>query len=358
MEFTSEDAAPVAFAAPADELEYAIEARSGEGRAEDRLVRRWLRPGATREQVEGEGFVGTLFLPPGGPGVGVLIVPGSTGRAAIEPLGALLASRGYSTLVAAYMEERGLPGSLREIPLEVITRALDALTADGRSRGSNVGVIGVSVGTQGALAALALEQPANVRCAIALAPASVIWQALSSHGPPPKTAAFSRGGEPLPWLAMHGERVVPEVVKHALLDRLSRHPRPKALHLRQTYEPSLADTNAAERAAIPVERIPCPLMLVSGEDDQMWPGAEMAEGIARRRQGSAAGAGDRYLRFPDAGHFVRPPVIPTTVHWNDAFVSGGTAAGDARMYAEAWRALLDFLGDHLGAADPDGERGP
>jgi len=49
----------------------------------------------------------------------------------------------------------------------------------------------------------------------------------------------------------------------------------------------------------------------------------------------------------DAGHFIRPPVTPTTVPWNDALVSGGTAAGNAHTQAEKWRALRGFLAAHL-----------
>ena len=48
--------------------------------------------------------------------------------------------------------------------------------------------------------------------------------------------------------------------------------------------------------------------------------------------------------FPDAGHFLRPPITPTTVPWNDDLVSGGTAEGNARAQAEGWNAILPFLG--------------
>ena len=142
---------------------------------------------------------------------------------------------------------------------------------------------------------------------------------------------------------MHGERLLPEMVKHALLDRFSRHPRPHALHMLPAYAPSLRKKVEVEGASIPVERIECPLLLLSGEDDQVWPAAEMAEAIAERRRDAGVGARDSILVFPDAGHFLRPPITPTTVPWTDELVSGGSAEGNARAQAEGWNAILSFL---------------
>lgn len=113
------------------------------------------------------------------------------------------------------------------------------------------------------------------------------------------------------------------------------------------YEPSLDKTEDVERATIPVEEIACPLLLACGEDDQMWPGARMAAAIAQRRGAAGVGAEDVMLSFADAGHFIRPPVTPTTVPWNDALVSGGTAAGNARAQSETWKTMLSFLDTHL-----------
>jgi hypothetical protein len=78
----------------------------------------------------------------------------------------------------------------------------------------------------------------------------------------------------------------------------------------------------------------------------------MADAIAQRRRAAGVDEADVLLSFPDAGHFVRPPVTPTTVPWNGALVSGGTASGNARAQAEAWSALLSFLDRHLRSTPP------
>ena len=346
MEFASEDEPPVAFVAPPDSLRYELTARSVAGSETVELIRRWATPGCSSTTLSGRGFTGTLFLPEGDRRSAVLVVPGSTGTAAMEPLGALLASRGHAAFVAAYMQEEGLPAALEEIPVEVVGAALAALRAETGAR--RTAVLGASVGTQGTLAALALGA-ATADCAAAIAPSSVIWQALpASGGRPPSKAAWSHAGESLPWLPIHGERLLPEIVKHSLVKRFSRHPSPSALHMLRAYEPSLGRADEVERATIPVERIACPLFLACGEDDQMWPSARMAAAIAERRSTAGVGADDVTLSFPGGGHFIRPPVTPTTVPWNDALVSGGTPAGSARAQSETWRQLLSFLKRHLG----------
>ncbi|MQA74710.1 MAG: hypothetical protein GEU88_10290 [Solirubrobacterales bacterium] len=350
MEFASDDEAPVAFVAPAGRLEYVLEARSSGESVSARIVRRWMADGVRREQVRGDGFSGALFLPAGDDAApGVLLVPGSTGVGALEPEAALLASRGYCALVAGYMQEEGLPSSLREIPVETLLAATRALAAHERVDAERIGWVAASVGTQGALAALALADAPQVRCAVAIAPSSVIWQALPENGRPPKTAAWAHGGEALSWLPIHGERLIPEIVRHKILERFSRHPRPSALHMRPAYEPALRDRDAVAQASIPVERVDCPLLLVAGDADEMWPASEMSESIVERRRSHGVGSEDRHLRFADAGHFIRPPITPTTIPWSTDLVSGGTARGNAHAQAAAWAARLEFLAQHLGS---------
>src|SRR5215212_8312123 len=120
--------------------------------------------------------------------------------------------------------------------------------------GERVGVLCASVGSEGALAALSEIEDLSTRAVVAIAPSSVIWQAIA-EGRPPKKSSWALGGKPLPWVPIHGERLIPELVKNALLKGLSRHPRPSALHLRSAYSTGLHDRGAVEKAEIHVERI-------------------------------------------------------------------------------------------------------
>jgi dienelactone hydrolase len=246
-----------------------------------------------------------------------------------------------------YMGLEELPKTLCEMPLEALAAGIHGLSAHPSVDSRHVGVLCASVGTEGTLAALSeIDGLGETRAVVAIAPSSVIWQALA-EGRPPKKSSWTLDGEPLPWVPMRGERLVPELIKNALLKGLSRHPRPSALHLRSAYCAGLKDRAAVEKAEIRVERIEAPILFVSGKDDQMWPAAEMVAALMRRRaQGRRFS--DRHLSFAEAGHIIRPPITPTTVTWTEDLYSGGTPEGNARASAEAWAAILRFVDEHLG----------
>jgi uncharacterized protein len=80
------------------------------------------------------------------------------------------------------------------------------------------------------------------------------------------TPSFALNGEPLPFVP------VPWSAVPALIKR----------DLRGAYEAMLTDEEAVERAAIPVERINGPILVLSATRDQFWPSMEMSEAIVER----------------------------------------------------------------------------
>jgi dienelactone hydrolase len=348
MRFVSEDVAPSMFAAPRDQLEFTFTAEAGGETASGVAVRRWSGLGVTRSEIRGDGFVGFLFEPArDGPHPAVALIPGTTGAQLMEPTAALLASRGYAAMVVGYMGLESLPKTLCEMPLETLAAGIRRLSAHPSVDGERVGVYCASVGAEGALAALSEIEGLGTQAVVAIAPSSVIWQA-KSEGRPPKKSSWTLGGKPLPWVPLHGERLVPELIKNALLKRLSRHPRPSALHLRSAHSAGLRDRSAVENAEIRVERIEAPILFVSGSDDQMWPAAEMVAALMRRRA-QARRPSDQHLNLAEAGHIIRPPFTPTTVTWIEDLYSGGTPEGNAKASVKAWAEILRFLDEHLGA---------
>jgi pimeloyl-ACP methyl ester carboxylesterase len=231
------------------------------------------------------------------------------------------------------------------MPLETLAAGIRRLIAHPAVDNNRVGVLCASVGAEGALAALSEIEDLGVRAVVAISPSGVIWQGMA-EGRPPKKSSWTLGGEPLPWVPMHGERLVPELIKNQLLKKLSRHPRPSALHLRSAYATGLRDNEAAEKAAIRAERIDAPILFLSSDDDQMWPGSEMAAALMRRRA-RAGRSEDRHRSFADAGHIIRPPITPTAITWTEGLYSGGTPEGCASANTEAWSEILQFLDEHL-----------
>ena len=119
----------------------------------------------------------------------------------------------------------------------------------------------------------------------------------------------------------------------------------------------MRDAAAVERAAIPVERIQGPVLLVSGTDDTLWPGTWMADQVMERLRAHGHPYPFTHLAYPDAGHLVAEmvPGIPATV--SDAVHPvrklrtsfGGTARGTAHGRAAAWPRIVQFLKEHLDA---------
>jgi BAAT / Acyl-CoA thioester hydrolase C terminal len=79
----------------------------------------------------------------------------------------------------------------------------------------------------------------------------------------------------------------------------------------------------------------------------MWPAAMMAKALIDRRRDRGRHDADHVLVLAGAGHFIRPPITPTTVDRNDALIAGGTPDGSARAQRIAWDTTLDFLRSRL-----------
>jgi hypothetical protein len=83
------------------------------------------------------------------------------------------------------------------------------------------------------------------------------------------------------------------------------------------------------------------LLLLAGEDDQVWPAGEMAQAVLARRGRQHA---DRLVTYPHTGHIsLRPPGVPTTVLRSGELAFGGTAAGFSDAMQAAWPEILRFL---------------
>ena len=339
---TSDARPAVRFTDPVDEWVCTAEASCG-GQTARTTVRRRFGSGGSVRELSGDRWRLSVW-PASGRAPGVLLVPGFAGIGPMAPRAALLASHGYSTAVLGYMQEPGLPQSLKQIPVEVFAEAAAAFSAMDEVDGDRIVVWAQSVATELALTALSGPNPPPVRGVVAISPSDVVWQALGHGGPPPKASSLTRAGVDLPWVPMRGERLVGQVLRHALLRRLpGGASRSTAMRLDVAY----SDRNAARAtdAAIPVERIDAPMLLIAGDADVMWPSVSMAAALAARRGHRPT---DRLLVLPGTGHFVSPPATPTTVDRNADLVSGGTPEASARGQRAAWDAALAFLRDVTG----------
>jgi dienelactone hydrolase len=275
---------------------------------------------------------------PAGPGPHpAMIVLGGSGGGADHARAALYASHGFAALALAYFGPPGLPATLAKIPLEYIGDAIDYALATIRPPGDFLAVEGISRG--GELALLTGATFERVRAVIGVMASGLVMGALGDDPSP----AWTFGGKPVPDL-FDGNPCV---------DWSGVDP---AVSLVPGYLAAMRDAASVERAAIPVERINGPVLLVSGKDDRLAPRFALAE-IARQRLVSHNHPWPfAHLSYDDAGHTIAPPYIPTTegsfIHpiTKEVLALGGTAEGRAHANEDWWPKALAFLSE---AAEAD-----
>jgi uncharacterized protein len=177
-----------------------------------------------------------------------------------------------------------------------------------------------------------------VAAAVAMVPSGVVWGGLTKDRAD-DLIAWTRGGEPVrPLRASPGQRAAPAF-------------RDGAIVLTPSFEARLAAASPDELAAaeIPVEQCGGPVLLLSAEDDALWPSVALAEVAVRRGREHGAAHPVRHRRYPDAGHmFTRPagfPIPASAEHpvTGELIAYGGTPAGNAHASTDSWAEILAFL---------------
>jgi uncharacterized protein len=173
---------------------------------------------------------------------------------------------GHPVLCLAYFGIEGLPHSLEKIPLEYFEHAFDWLS---RQPGviNEYAIIGCSKG--GELALLLASRYSQVKAVVASVPSHVVWQGIPNSFPmSPLGSSWSYAGKDLPFVPL---RLSPAMILSLMTFRF-----------RKAYEYALLNQERVEQAAIQVEKIGGPILLISGREDTMWPSTPMCEKIVSR----------------------------------------------------------------------------
>ena len=255
------------------------------------------------------GIYGNLYLPKhtAGRRPAVLVFSGSGGGLTTRMAAALLAAHGYPSLALAYFKAPGLPQTLRDIPLEYFTSALEVLRAQPGVDPDHVLVAGESRGGEAALL-LGAHFPQLVSGVIAGVPSSVVHPGLPDAIRP----AWTLRDRPLPAVS--------------------------------PSEVGLPTPPGKARAVIPVERIRGPILLTCGEQDVVWPSCGYVDAITARLRAHRFAHPVTALRYRDAGHLIGGLTAYYGSMTDDALTStGGTVAAAQAAQADAHAKLLAFL---------------
>ncbi len=351
MRFATANATPDIYVPPPGPSAIALEASVDGTVLTKTLVRRSMAPDVSVHDVHGDGVIGRLFLPAGdGAVAGVVLFGGSEGGIDSEHSNAaLLASRGFAALIVGYFGTDGLPAVLASIPLERLAAGVRALADHERVDAGRIGALAISRGSEGLLSMAARIADVPLAAIVAISPSQVSWTAIGENGTLPGVPSWTVDGQPVAHLDVADRVLMDQALQGALRHRGKQDPHhPHMLHLGRAYSAALDDGSGADAAAIPVERIPAPLLLLSGSDDQVWPSGQMAEAIVARRRAAALAVTDHHQCYPGGGHLVRLGCMPTDAAATSGIALGGTREGTAHAQADATSRVLEFFRQRLG----------
>jgi len=303
-------------------------------------VDRWLMaPNVSRTEVRDEGLVATLFRPRDSGTHPTVIVVGGSGGGLWEAPAALLASHGFVTLAFAYFGIDPLPPGLREIPLEYFGKGIRWLQRQEGVQPQPLGVLGQSRG--GELALLLGATFPEIGAVVAYVPSGVLWMGiqLGDAARTQAVPAWTFDGRPIPFMRRG--------IDAAAVDWTHQ---PVALS--PGYCAALQDSEIVEHATIPVERSRGPILMISGQEDHMS-SPKLAEIAEQRAKHYNFSFDVEHLSYPDAGHLLTLPYLPTTIRQSRHPIRhvdvdfGGTPAGDAFARADSWPKVLKFLQKNL-----------
>jgi uncharacterized protein len=279
-----------------------------------------------RVDVREAGLVGHFYAASGASGrTGVLMLGGSGGGYPDEAGARDLARAGYPVLALAYFRDYGGDPAeleqrqLRNVPLEYIFEALDWLQARPEVRADRIVLMGESRGAELALMIGSLRP--DVAGVIAYSPSELRWGAVGGGA-----AAWTLHGLPLPYAQGHYDRAAP---------------------MREFTEILDGPADVRNAAAIDVEHIHGPVLLLSSKADEVWPSARMATNIEARLRANRFSYRVENVQYENASHLLMGfGPAPTEIRVNERFTMrfGGTPEATEIARNSGWARVKDFLG--------------
>jgi hypothetical protein len=273
---------------------------------------------------------------------------------------AVLASHGFAVLAQAWISESDAAVNISQVPLERFAAGLNWLTGHRWVDQGRISAMAISRGAEGLLATVSRGLGPAVKALILVSPSCVTWQALGSSGELPDTASWTVGGRPVPWVPLSSGVLMRQIIRNAwTVGRDISDRRPTLLRLRPAYESSLvavgllahtrstgsgsAPSAEAAGAVLDATAVPCPILMLAGDDDELWPSVPMARTLAAQRAAAGLDRDDQLVSYDGAGHLIRLGLLPTDAPWTNGIAFGGSREGLAAAQADATTRVVSFL---------------
>lgn len=249
----------------------------------------------------------------------------------------VLASQGYDVFSLAYFAYEDLPSAIMRIPLEYFIEGFEWMRAhlnakkiavQGASRGGELSVI---------LAAYLPEYVAGATPIVPMYASSCGWDPkIGVDGP-----SWTLNGKDIPFAKNQASPSTPEMQEIGRKE-------PNGFVMTPYYRNDMDRPEVRANAAAPIENASGPILLISGVEDQMWPGSWGSDMVINRLRAKGFKHPYRHLAMRETGHVT--PLPNQVTGFNHALyhslaeiflASGGNAQGSAAASHEMWRAMLD-----------------
>lgn len=261
----------------------------------------------------------------------VVLFSGSGGGLG-EGRASLYASRGITCFSIPYFKYDGLPETLENIPLDYFPKAINhlrnkygikKLVALGTSRGGELVLL------------LGSLFPDLFQGIIAIVPSSVTYGGMPNLDRP----AWIYNGSSLPIAPFPQAETLLKVIDLTKPIAMTPHILEELNRQQKCYA----------QAEIAVENIPCPIQLISANDDQMWPSTEYCTRIMNRLAAHHKNETCTHFSYNGAGHIIIPPYVPSTSNFayhpiqKLIFDNGGNPKDHFIALEDAWKQNLSFI---------------
>ena len=277
----------------------------------------------------------------------VIVLGGSEGgNEMVNDTTKRIASQGFAAMSLPYYSPKSWPTMKQEVPelplnfVDIDIGRIDQARNYLRTRldvdGERIAIYGISKGAEYVL--LAATSFPWVKSVVAVVPTDVVWEGWGDGIAANERSSFALKGKPFAFTPYQN-----------FAEELLGFQTGADVRLRRPQDKGRAANPArAVAARIPIERYRGALMIIGGQDDQVWNSGMMSHNLAERRferSKSTKGIGETVsLIYSDAGHYLSGNGYSPTTEYNAApSKSGGTPEGNAKAQGDAWTKTILFL---------------
>jgi len=172
-----------------------------------------------------------------------------------------LIEKGYSVLAIGYFKSNGTPKNLDRISLDAISDTIMNIAQNDKIDATKIALIG---GSKGGELILNLASRFNhFNAVIAMSTSNVSFPAITWSA---NTSSWTYKNKEVAYVPAPFKTISPALKGD----------------LYTAHSMMLEDEQAVKRAEIAVENINCPILIMSGKDDDQWPATEMSDKIMER----------------------------------------------------------------------------